>query len=70
MVLTQRIGGRAATHTLLPTWVIHVISSEHRRRPLHTATQLQTFRCVALSDVQGQKETSQRAAAFSIVAGS
>jgi hypothetical protein len=37
-------------------WVIHVISSEHKRRPLHT--QLQTFRCVALTDAVGQSATS------------
>ncbi len=36
-------------------WVIHVISSALWRRPLHT--QLQTFRCVALTDVQGHNQT-------------
>jgi hypothetical protein len=43
----------AAMHTLVPRWVIHVISSEHKRLPLHT--QLQTFRCMALSDALGHK---------------
>ena len=32
-----------------------VVSSEHKRRPL--LTQLQTFRCIALSDATGQLQT-------------
>ena len=34
------------------TWVIHVISSVHKRLPL--SSQLQTYRCIALSGAQGQ----------------
>jgi len=56
VVLTQRIGGRAATHAPFPDWVVFDVSRRSSTSPLRP--QLPTYRCVALSDVQGHYQTN------------
>jgi hypothetical protein len=42
-------------HSHCRSWVTRVILSALQRRPLFT--QVQTLRCIALSDTQGQQQT-------------